>query len=690
MTHFTYNRILVAVIFVGLLAALVIGWQRHLVETGNTRVEIAMDYEEIVELARMTGIAVPETMRLLKEAGLTSIAVNETSLEKLQISGKLAVVPGADLLARQRTGETTKPLFWEEGGRIDPAKVYIFASDRDPDERTLFAEVQSDFVHRLGRDRVHPLTATDGRLAMAVDTDYVKTIKWNIGLPSYQMKDAVDNGFLIVARPSNYSKVKEEDITAVFARLKPYAAHISGIMFTGEEALGYPNHLKLTARLMADNGFTLYMVEHPVQLQFAKTDGMLDIAAALGYRAARVYVISKEEQPKLPLVTAINRWGLSDKERNIRVNLLRKYEKTDPGLSLMETNLRYLSGVKKAVEAKGFTLGRAGVFAPYFPSPWLIALVILGVTAAGVLFLTLIWPFPARYQYGLLIAIALALALPVLAGGGTLARQATALASAILFPVLAVTWQLDRWRRREPYRGSSLGRILHDGLGGLVITTALSLAGGIYLGAVLADIRFFLEIEIFRGVKVSLVLPLLLITVIYVVRYNPLGDQHIDSPEAVVRQLRRVLDYPVYVKTLLLFAAGAFAAYIFIGRSGHTAGVPVPAAEIKLRAFLEQAMYARPREKEFLVGHPAFLLAVFALHRHWPRLIHYILIVTATLGQSSLIETFAHMRTPILMSFVRGLDGLLVGAPLGVLAVVAVQLLHYLSFLLGRRTAPHE
>ncbi|HWQ61934.1 MAG TPA: DUF5693 family protein, partial [Negativicutes bacterium] len=143
MTHFTYNRVLVAIIFAGLLAALTIGWQRHVVETGNTRVETVMEYEDIVELAHMDGLAVPETMRLLKEAGLTSIAVSETSLEKLQTSGKLTVIPGADLLARQRTGEIDKPLIQENGGRIDPAQVYIFANNKDPGEQAVFAEVQA-------------------------------------------------------------------------------------------------------------------------------------------------------------------------------------------------------------------------------------------------------------------------------------------------------------------------------------------------------------------------------------------------------------------------------------------------------------------------------------------------------------------------------------------------------------------
>ncbi len=687
LTHFRYNPVLVALIAIGLIAALAIGWQRHAVETGNSRVETVMDYEDIIEFARMEGIAVPDMMRRLKEAGLTSIAVYETTLEKLPSSGTFAVIPGIDLIARQRSGELAQPLFSDSGGRLDPAQVYIFAA---PNDAGAFDELAADFARRLGPGRVHRLAAADGRLAMAVDTDYAKTLKANLGLPTFQLKDVADNGFNIVARPSNYTKATADDVGAVFARLAPFAANVSGIMFVGDEALGFPGQLAVTARLIAENGYTLYMIEAPVQLKFVRQDGMLDIAAAAGYLAARVYVIPKEEQPKLALATAINRWALSDQERNIRVNLLRKYDKAVPGQNLTETNLAYISGIKKAVEAKGFALGRAGVFAPYFAPPWLLALVILGATAAGVLFLTLVWPFPARWQYTILAILALILTVPVLAGGGTLARQATALTSAILFPVLAVTWQLDRWRRREPRQGAALGRILGDGLGGLALATALSLAGGLYLGAVLADIRFLLEIEIFRGVKLTLLAPLLLISVIYVVRYNPLGGEPIDSHEAIARQLRRVLDYPVHIKTLLLFAAGAAAAWIFIGRSGHTAGVPVPAFEIKLRSFLEQVMYARPREKEFLVGHPAFLLAVMALYRQWPPLLHYLLIVAATVGQSSMVETFAHLRTPILMSFVRGLDGLLVGAILGVLAVLAVQILHYLSFLLGRRTTPHE
>ena len=101
-------------------------------------------------------------------------------------------------------------------------------------------------------------------------------------------------------------------------------------------------------------------------------------------------------------------------------------------------------------------------------------------------------------------------------------------------------------------------------------------------------------------------------------------------------------------------------------------------------------MYARPREKEFLIGHPAFLMAVMALYRNWPRFFHFAFVLAATIAQGSLVETFAHMRTPVLMSLVRGLDGLALGAVLGVVAVIGFHWLQSLTFLVGRRLRTHE
>lgn len=680
MKQFNYNRILVGLICIGLLAALTVVWQRHKIELASQQVEMVMEYEDVVELAQMEGIPLPKLLQEFKQAGLTSLAVYETTLEKLHKSGKVTVLSGADVLHQYRSG-LLDDAAWREllaSGRIIPEDVYIVGHDVN-----VFREVQEDLARRLGPERV---SVIDGqRQIIAAKANYEKVLKWNLGLPTDEMKAVAENGFYIVARPTNYTKVREQDVDAVFARMNGIEP-ISAIMFVGDEALGHPDYMPRTLEHIKSRNLTVALIEHPLQLQFFKQESLVPLAVANDYKAARVYVIPKDEQPKLKLAEAVQRWVVTDQERNIRINLLRKFDKPEPGKTLVATNLEYVAGVRDGLMEKGFTLGRAGTFTPYFPPRVLLAAMLLGATAAGVLFLTLVRPFAPRYQYALVAVITVVLAFPLLKGSsGTLVRQMAALSSAIIFPVLAMTWQLDRWEKCAPHKGGSLRRIMVDGIGSLTVTVLLSMVGGMYVAALLGDVRFFLEMEIFRGVKLTFVAPLILITLTYLSRYQ-LFEEPVESV-SVWEQLKKLLNYPVYIKSLLAFGMVAIAAWVFVGRSGHTAGVPVPAIELKMRAFLERIMYARPREKEFLIGHPAFFLAVMAAYRQWPRVAHYVLVVVATIAQGSLVETFAHLRTPVFMSFVRGLDGLVAGIAFGLMAVIGVQVLRYLSFLLGRRSA---
>lgn len=689
MSTFTYNKWLIGLIIIGLLASLTIDWQRHAVERANSTVEMVMDYEDILELAQIEGIRPVDLFQQFKEAGITSLAVYETTLEKLNKSGKVTALPGADILHQYRTGTLTDA-FWRTliaEGKIQAEDVYVVGQDKQ-----IFAEVMSDLSRRLGPGRV-TLLAEGDRPVLAAKANFEKVVKWNLGLSTEELTAVEKLGFYVVARPTNYTKVTPADVNAVFERLS-VVKNLSAMMFVGDEVLGYPDLLPLTVSHFRQRNLTLAMIEHPLQLQFFKQEGLTQVAAANNYQSARVYAIPKDEQPKLKMTEAIQRWAVTDQERNIRINLLRRYDKPEPGKTLAETNLAYISGVKEALLAEGFSLGRAGTFQSYFASHWLLALVVLGATAAGVLYLSLVYPFAARWQYLLTAVLAALLIFPVIKGGGTLSRQMAALASASLFPALAMTWQIDRWRRQEALgvfnKPHSLGTIIMAGLGAIVLTTLVSLAGGLYLGAVLSDVRFFLEMEIFRGVKLTFVGPIILVTLVYLTRYNLFDNVQLTDARGLWRQLKNLLNYPVYLKTLLLFGAAAFAAWVFIGRSGHTAGVPVPAVELKLRALLEQVMYARPRGKEFLIGHPAFMLAVMAMYRQWPRLVQYLLIAAATIAQGSLVETFAHLRTPVLMSTIRGLDGLALGVVIGAMAIIGIYVIQAAITRWGRSLAAHE
>ena len=682
MLVFRYNRILIGLICIGLLAALYVDWQRYGVEKTNTQVELVSDYEQVVEMARIDGIPLQSALRQLKAAGLTSLAIFETNLEKLAAEGVVTAVSTTQMLHSYHAGTLTN-WWWRnevESGRLAAGQVYVM--DRETDR---FEEVRSDLERRVGKHRIK-FYQESGRRFLIVDAPFESLIRWNLGLPAAELQTAASNGFMVLARPTNYLKVNPDDVRSVFSRIDSVGSAVSGIYFAGDEVLGFPDQLDLVAAEMKQRGISLAMMENYTQLQFKMQDGMFDLAKRLDYAAVRLHQLLKVEQPKLSVAEAVHRQVLGSRERNIRIQYLKMYERPLPGKNLTETHVAYVSGVKQGLTAFDVPTGPAATFVPFMPSPFLLLLITIGTVAAGVLLVSVAVPFPRRMQYGVLGALSLALGVPLFFGQATLARQITAFGSSVLFPVLAMTWQLDCWRNSAPRGGAPLWRILRDGLGGILRTFVFALTGGVYLAAILADTRFLLEMEIFRGVKLTFVLPLLLIIIVYLTRFNLIPGVDADDSRHLWAKLLHVLDYPAYIKTILAFCAAGAVAYVFVGRSGHDAGVPVPEIEIKLRRFLEVTMYARPREKEFLIGHPAFFMAVMALYRNWPRFFHFAFVVAATIAMGSLVETFAHMRTPFLMSVVRGANGLLLGSALGVAAVVFFDCMRSLTFLMGRRT----
>jgi len=90
------------------------------------------------------------------------------------------------------------------------------------------------------------------------------------------------------------------------------------------------------------------------------------------------------------------------------------------------------------------------------------------------------------------------------------------------------------------------------------------------------------------------------------------------------------------------------------------------------RNALESLLGVRPRNKEFLMAHPLFIVGVFiaAKYRH----AIYIMII-ACIGQLSMVDTFAHIHSPVHISLIRGLLGMGLGLILGLVAVIVWQIL---------------
>lgn len=691
-----YNPVLIAIIFVGLVCALWINWNRHAIEQRNNTVEMAMEYENLRKLAALEGVSEASVLKQFQDAGINSLMVFDTTLERLSKIGAIKTATGRELLQAKALGA--------DGGVFASVKnvqenaVYI----AEGNDQAAFEEAWEDLLVRYGAERSKMISTYPPIIEVLGSIELVAEDKYDVprgilqaplGLSSSEMRKVVDYGFNVIIRPQNFVNVNEEKIDSIFKRIEKSGVKVNTYMPAGREVVGYPDKIDYMAQKL--DGRKLVMLEHYTQLQFAKIEGLVSLAEALDYKAARSYVIDSLEQKKITVGEGLRRWALTDEERNVRVNYIRPYMMPQKGQDILKMNLQYVKDITANVKARGFEIGEAGLFekeqsnvpngytGPYFPDKVFFIIIGAAVIAGAVLYLAQLLTISNSKQiilWGVATAIT---AVVLLTGRGLVMRQALAFAAAVFFPVLSMNVILDIWDR---VRVGSVGvmKIIVNAIWQLALAVLMSLVGGMYLAAILADSRFLLEIDIYRGVKLTFIMPLVLITILYVKRYDMLGVIGA-GVKATISRVNELLSKPITFKHVVLLGVLGIILLYFVARSGHSAGVPVAAIEVKMRLFLEQLMYARPRQKEFMIGHPAFFLAVYAVYHNAPRLIQYALVCGAVIGQASLVQTFCHMRTPVFMSTVRALDGYAMGAVIGILLVTMVAVAMPLLLKLKRR-----
>lgn len=681
-----YNPVLVAIIAIGFIVSMLLNYQRYEIEQRNDTVEMAMEYEGLEHLANWEGQPLNDVLTKFKKAGVTTLVVFDTNLEKLNNNGSIVAVTGEELLkgaALGGDGGKFAPVL-NEGSIVSNAVYVTVGSSYD-----VLTEVVEDLYLRYGKERLS-IVNNDPQIIRILGNPMVITeenydtkpgvMQAPLGLSTDEMRRAKAFGFNVIVRPTNYLPNDYDKIKSVFKRIDKSGANVTGYIGCGREVVGYPDYIAYMAYKLKKQNMNFGMVEHFTQLQFAPMEGIFPLAEHMDYRVARTYIIDKAEQRKLKMPEALRRWALTDEERNIRINYIKPFMIPQDGKDILELNLDYVSKIAAGVEARGYKLGTAGVFskgkttdkfAPYFPERIYFLPLAFAILAAGIMYLSLLVEISKKMQYILLLSVTFVASVTLIKFGGVLTRQVLALTAAVVFPVLSMTLIVELWESCKK-TGVGVAKIILNATWQLALAVLLSLIGASLLSAVLSDSRFFLELDIYRGVKITFILPVLLIALWYMKRFNVLSNGQVGN---FTRHLRDLFSNAITVKHVVFLSVVAFIAYIFVGRSGHTSGVPVPALEIKMRFFLEQVMYARPRGKEFMIGHPAFYLAAYAAYKQAPRLWQMFLIVGATIGQGSLVQTFAHMRTPVMMSFIRAVDGYFLGVVLGIIALIVVTIL---------------
>lgn len=685
-----YNPVLLAIVLLGFCCALWLNFVRHEVEQNNNTVEMAMEYESLRKLAALEGLPEETVLQQFKAAGINSLMVFDTTLDRLSKKNELVVATGGDLFKAKALGSNTgvfRKIVNNDEADIKGNAVYI-AEGKDS---SIFDEVVEDLKLRYGSERVKLVSAQPKIAEVLGSTAVIPEDKYDeplgllqapLGLPTADLRKISDMGFNVIVRPQNYTNVNAQQIDSIFKRISDSGARVTGYMPCGTQVVGYPNMVDYTASKLNEQDLKLIMLEHYTQLQFAKIDGLIQLAEGTDYNAARSYVIDGAEQKKISVAEALRRWALTDEERNIRVNYIRPFFISKDGKDLMTLNLEYVQNITKEVKKRGFKIAEAGVFTQpdsknadtfagaYFPDKIRLIPVAAAILAGVVLYVSLLFNITRKNQIAVWIVLTIAASVLLMLGRGLFTRQMLALASAVIFPVLSMSVIFNIWDSCQN-KDKGLLPIIGNALWQLAFAVCISLIGAMLLSAILTDSRFLLEIDIYRGVKITFMLPVILTAVLYVKKYDVLNIMG-RSIKGIAAKLNSMINTDLTFKHVLILGVLLFVAYYFVGRSGHTDGVPVTALELKMRAALEQLMYARPRGKELLVGHPAFFIAVFAAYKGAPRLWQFILACAAVIGQGSLVQTFCHMRTPVFMSIMRAVDGYVTGALVGIVCVAVL------------------
>jgi len=136
----------------------------------------------------------------------------------------------------------------------------------------------------------------------------------------------------------------------------------------------------------------------------------------------------------------------------------------------------------------------------------------------------------------------------------------------------------------------------------------------------------------------------------------------------VWQRLRAWTRRPLLLGYGIILILVGMAAIFALGRTGN-AGLPaLGSLELKSRAILSHLVVARPRTKEYLIGHP-FMMLAFALAAVGARRWVLPAAIVGAVGQVGLVNSFSHIHTPLVYIFDRTLYALIFGSAIGAILV---------------------
>ena len=660
-----------AFLWLTLIAALLLSISGFMLRTSNegmnkTVVAVA-DYQLFEKSAQSSSVSIDQVLADLKDSGVKTIAVKETTLRAVAARGDAYIATFADFTNAARTWQ---PEVWTAVNQlpdldeISPANLVV-AVDKPETASFLRERLGNRFADgqiinfQSGGIEYFIIKAELEPLEKSKTTN-IKESDVQLGFEESILEKLKSKGFAIVLRPGDTKGNSSDYLKEYEPLIRDY--NVKTLIFNYNRVSGSPDHLDIMARLIDKYDLTIGVIETSKQLGIIEQEGLDAVMSATRYPINRVYSTGNDD-----FVTSVDeryyRWIRAVIDRGIRILYVVPFndDKKMASVNLNET-IDTVARFLPVIAAKGFIVDQTAV--PYGLNSAATTAghrlaVSLSLLAAFLLYLLYLWHPQRKWMrviaiFGLLACVAVNVLLRMDFS------KVYALAAAVLYPSFSSLLLLI-YLKYYPQHG-----LIKKLLGSLAIILVINAMGMFTIVSSLADIRYIMNLSYFSGVKVAFILPLLLF---------PLNYFCVTIPrDKWLGMLRDWLKKSPTYLMLGLFLLAMVVVYVYIGRSGNDSGIQVSSLEIRLREILENIFLARPRFKEFLIGYPALLAMVYLYHRYKNDLILLLLGFGVVIGSISMVNSFCHVFTAVSISASRTLAGLATGLVLGVALIICIWL----------------
>ena len=638
----TIGKIMIVFVILSFVIAVFVTVKRHDLESKNKTVEITADYSALYEFAQSHNLDFYEMLSDFQDKGLSSVAFSEDTIETLSRSGIIRYFNGLSVKS-ELSEEVLRHI-----GKIEPEQTYILVYSEDvlsqlkkfsfssyADLKVLFAP-QEVSLEEPAVVKIFMTRSSADNLG--------------VGFSIQKIKECKKLGLGIVLRPGNNPDMNPESIRKFFSILKnEYFA--DKIIFAGSDndVTGFPSYLEDTVAILKELSLPFGIMEAPNVKAMQK--GIKTLGLKAPELAVRVMTIVPVQQKKLSIESMAEKYSLGVRERNIRLIFIRPHTVLYGNLNADEVNMEYINAVKNAVTSNGMNIGMAKPF-PKTDYPNFYAFIIsLGIASSLVLCCRKILS-KQKFDYIILGLWALFSVLCLITGKMLIYRKLSAFMAGIVFPFVAVTFNFELIREIIEKDLNIVKSWLKSSLV-LLISALIASVGGIFLSSLLAGTEFYIQADMFRGIKILMVFCPIFATLLWTLNIeNPFED--------IKNKLNSFVKYSHALAVGILGGIGAY----FILRTGNASESSVSKTELSLRSTLMSIMGIRPRFKEFILGFPAVmcfsLLRFFNLEKY-----SWILILCMSIGIADLTDTFAHIHTPIVVTLIRVFNGMILGWLIG-------------------------